>query len=195
MMHYLLKQIKLFTPILLTLCLISSCKKNFSGIDPTNQPTDYYIKFKANGVLTEYKKDAAGNFNVYSASPPASYGTSIYGSKVENQTTKDAASLLLSSTTENKINRVYTSYSTSVSNHEKASLLSIGMFDSAGEFFMSWAQESVSVLPPGTLVNNTMVITAFSTAGIKGTFSGTLYNNNFSKRISITEGEFFVKTF
>jgi hypothetical protein len=178
---------------LLLLIVVTSCKKISIDAPPIDlTQTVYYVKFKANGAAVEYRGLAAGNFNV-ATSAPVSYISSIAGAKNENDNKKDVLALLLETAQNTKLNTNYTNFTPVNTNALKAPLCIISMYDEVGEFYMSWDESTLPIIPQGTITNNIMVVTSFATGAISGKFSGTLYNQNFTKKKVITDGEFYVK--
>lgn len=170
------------------LMMIAACKK---GSDPmTGSGSGYFLKFKSNGTLVEYKDYAEGNFNKLAS---GKYVTSISGLKKAFVATTDNMSIAMSTAAQTQVNTTYTNFTVSSAGMEKAVVLGLGYYNDKGEFFMTWEETFAPALPPGTKTEAKCVITEQTDEYLKGKFSGIMYNEDFSTKLDITEGEFFVK--
>lgn len=173
--------------ILLVLISISSCTKN-SGGGGGNPPQNFYLRFKNNGVQNEYKAHAEGNFNRVSG---ANYNSIVGATKVQFEATKNNMTIGLTTIGKASPNTTYTNYTTATAT--KAKLLQLAFYDEAGKFFMSWGEEFLSIMPAGSTADARVVITEATSEYIKGNFSGTLFSQGYTSKITITDGEFYLK--
>ncbi|PVD54127.1 hypothetical protein DC498_01690 [Terrimonas sp.] len=174
--------------VAVSLFFSGACKKNSDT--PNGSGSDYYMRFRINGALIEHKGQAEGNFNKATSS---SYAASFAGLKEALVAGKNNMSVILGTEAENKTGVTYTNYTTATSGSEKAKVLNIVYLDDAGNAYLSWAEEFAPAIPSGTKTNAQVKITEAASAYLKGSFSGTLYNNDYTKEFSITEGEFYVR--
>jgi hypothetical protein len=175
--------------LLLILISISSCKKN-SDSGGGNPLTDFYLRFKNNGVQNEYKAHAEGNFNRASG---ANYNSIVGATKVQFEATKSNMVVAVTTVGKAALNKTYTNYTTATAGLEKAKLLQLAFYDETGKFFMSWGDEYLSLMPAGSVADARLTITESTSAYIKGTFSGTLFTSGYTSKITITDGEFYLK--
>lgn len=171
---------------LIGITLISCKKEN----DPGGDGSGYYVRFKSNGTLVEYKEYAEGNFN---KSAGGKYASTMAGLKENFVATKNNMSLSVATVAENTVNITYTNYTVSSAGMQKAALVSLAYYDDKGEFFMTWTEEFASALPAGVETNAHILFTEQTEQYLKGLFSGKMYNEDFSKKLDITDGEFYVK--
>jgi len=174
--------------VLLPFFFLLSCKKNNDGSGSGG--SEYYMKFKIDGTQVEYRGQAECNFNKVTAS---SHAASFAGLKETLVAGKNNMSLILGTDGENKTGVTYTCYTTTSAGAEKAKVLNIVYIDDAGKTYMSWMEEFSAAIPPGTKTEAQLIVTEASAAALKGNFSGTLYNNDFTKALSITNGEFYLR--
>ena len=168
---------------LVALCTISSCKKAIDDISGS----DYYMKFKLNGTAYAYTGQASGNFNVTSG---GSQIASLAGLKEALTVATNTMTVALGTDGDNKTGTTYTNYTTTTAGTEKAKALSIVFIDDTGAPYISWPEEFASALPVGTKTEARLKVTEASAASLKGTFSGVLYNDDYSKMFTVTDGEF-----
>ncbi|MFT3705423.1 MAG: hypothetical protein QM802_23845 [Agriterribacter sp.] len=170
---------------LISFCVIGSCKKT----DDNNggNGSGYYMKFKLNGTAYEYSGQASGNFNITSG---GSQVASMAGLKVALNVGSNTMTLALGTDGDNKTGVTYTNYATTTAGTEKAKALSIVFMDDAGKPYLSWPDEFAAALPDGTKTEARLKVTEATSAVLKGTFSGVLYNDDYTKEFTVTDGEF-----
>ena len=56
-------------------------------------------------------------------------------------------------------------------------------------------EEFAPALPPGTETKATIKITEATTDFIKGSFSGVLYDEGYTTKLNITDGEFYARRY
>ncbi|MCC6286899.1 MAG: hypothetical protein IT249_03355 [Chitinophagaceae bacterium] len=177
----------LFLIIAGALLCLNACKKEEEA---PGSGSDYYMKFKINGTLVEHKGQAEGNFNKTTAS---SYAASFAGLKETLVAGKNNMSIILGTNGENKTGITYTDYTITASGFEKAKVLNIVYIDESGNTYMSWPEEFAPAIPAGTKIDAKLKITEAASTYLKGNFSGSLYNNDYTKELSISEGEFYLR--
>jgi hypothetical protein len=170
---------------LVSFCIVNSCKK--TDDNNNGNGSDYYMKFKLNGTAYEYTGQASGNFNITSG---GSQIASLAGLKVALNVGSNTMTVALGTAGDNKTGVTYTNYATTAAGTEKAKALSIVFIDEAGAPYLSWPDEFVAALPGGTKTEARLKVTEATSAALKGTFSGVLYNDDYSKEFIVTDGEF-----
>lgn len=171
-----------------SLTLLISCKKNNDNA-PGNGD-GYYMKFKLNGTQIEYKGQAECNFNKVTN---LQHAASFAGLKETLVAGKNNMSIILGTGDENKTGITYTCYATNTAGYEKAKVLNIVYIDENGKSYLSWSEEFAPALPVGTETKAQLNVTEATTAYLKGNFSGVLYNNDYSVKFSVTDGEFYLR--
>jgi hypothetical protein len=174
--------------LLMILMAVSSCKKN-DGDDGGSSP-EFFLRFKANGVQNEYKANTEGSFNKASGS---NYISVVGATKIQFEATKSNMTIALTSIGIAVVNTTYTNYTSSTPGYVKGKLLQIAFYDENGKFYMSWGEEFLSLMPPGSVADSRVVITESTSAYIKGKFSGTLFTEGFTNKMIITDGEFYLR--
>lgn len=175
------------TGILVILVTITSCKKEN---DTDDSGSGYYVKFKANGMQVEYKGYAEGNFNKLAS---GKYVSTLSGLNEAFVGTRNNMSIALSTVAQNDVNITYTNYASSSPATQKAAALGLAYYDDKGVFFMTWSDEFASALPDDVETVATCIFTEQTDKHLKGNFTGKMYNEDFSVKLDITDGEFFVK--
>ena len=166
-----------------------SCKKDNGS---TGDGSGYYMRFKINGTLVEHKAQVEGTFNKITS---LQHNTSLAGLKEALVATKNNMTLLLATDNDTQTGLSYTSYTTSASGMQKARLANLVYIDESGNNYFSWMEEFAPTLPSGTETNAVIKVTEAASGYIKGNFSGVLYNNDNSKKLNVTEGEFYARRF
>ena len=181
-----------FGTLLICIALFAtSCKKDIPG--PTASGTsEYYMRFKANGITKEYKFDCAGQLNKFQTNPDV-YASHFSGAKDEYVVNKNVMTVILFTNAESLLNVTYTNYNTTSPVLIPARDLIISYSDETGEHYGSIYETALPYLPAGLVCNNLLRITEANSVYLKGTFSGTIYNNSYLKKIEITAGEFYLK--
>jgi hypothetical protein len=168
--------------------VIASCAKNQPGGPAAN---DFFIRFKANGVQTEYRANAETIYNKPNGT--TEHITTLGGTKEQFEPKKSNMTVALTTVGDNSLNVTFTNYATSAAGFKKAKLLQLAFFDANGKFFMSWSDDFASILPPGSPINCRLVLTEATSSYLKGNFSGTLFSQDYSTKLEITNGEFYLK--
>ena len=181
----------LFPLIAVTFIVMFGCSKSKSGGSGTTTTNDYYIRFKANGVQTEYKAHTETIYN--KANGTTERMTTLGGTKEQFVPTKSNMTVALTTVGDNTLNVTFTNYATTAAGFKKAKILTLGFYDANGKFFMSWADEFSNILPAGSPINCRLVFTEATSTYLKGNFSGTLFSQDYLTRLEITDGEFYLK--
>lgn len=166
-----------------------SCKKDNGS---TGDGSGYYMRFKINGTLVEHKAQVEGTFNKITS---LQHNTSLAGLKEALVANKNNMTLLLATDNDTQTGLSYTSYTTSASGMQKAKLANLVYIDEGGINYFSWMEEFAPTLPSGTETNAVIKVTEAASGYLKGNFSGVLYNNDYSKKLNVTEGEFYARRF
>lgn len=181
----LLRTSTLHAVLFVALFMAGACKK--TNNDNPGNSSGFYMKFKLNGSAYEYTGQASGNFNITSG---GSQVASLAGLKVALNIGSNTMTVALGTADDNKTGVTYTNYATTAAGTEKAKALSIVFIDDAGVPYISWPDEFASALPSGTKTEARLKVTEATAAALKGTFSGVLYNDDYSKAFTVTDGEF-----
>ena len=190
MKQYLFSRFSLFILLLAGIMTIAySCKKDNGS---TGDGSGYYMRFKINGTLVEYKGQVEGTFNKVTS---LQHNTSLAGLKEALVANKNNLTLLLATEDDTQTGLSYTSYTTSASGMQKAKLANIVYKDESGTDYLSWMEEFATGLPSGTETNAVIKVTEAASGYIKGNFSGVMYNADYSKKLNVTEGEFYARRF
>ncbi len=182
---------KLFLYVLLPgiMLMAYSCKKDNGAGDPGS---GYYIRFKINGTQVANKGQVEGTFDKATA---LQHNTSLAGLKEALVATKNNMTLLLATENETQTGLSYTSYTTGTSGMQKAKLVNLVYIDENGKNYLSWMEEFAPALPPGTETKAIIKITEATADYIKGDFSGVLYDEGYTTKFNITDGEFYARRF
>jgi hypothetical protein len=190
MKQYPFTRFSLFTLLLAgIITIVYSCKKDNGS---TGDGSGYYMRFKINGTLVEYKAQVEGTFNKVTS---LQHNTSLAGLKEALVANKNNMTLLLATDDDTQTGLSYTSYTTSAAGMQKARLAGLGYFDESGTNYLSWMEEFASALPPGTETKAVIKVTEAASGYIRGNFSGVMYNADYSKKLDVTEGEFYARRF
>ncbi|HRP55836.1 hypothetical protein [Agriterribacter sp.] len=189
MKQYFLPRLFLYVLLPGIMVMTYSCKKDN---DPGNPGSGYYMRFKVNGTLVEHKGQVEGTFDKATA---LQHNTSLAGLKEPLVATKNNMTLLLVTENETQTGLAYTSYTTGGSGMQKGKLVNLVYIDENGENYLSWMEEFAPDLPPGTETKATIKITEATADYIKGSFSGVLYNEGYTGKLDITEGEFYARRY
>lgn len=183
--------LRLFPYVLLPAMMIMaySCKKDN---DPGSPGSGYYMRFKINGTLVEHKAQVEGTFDKVTA---LQHNTSVAGLKEALVAAKNNMTLLLATENATQTGLSYTSYTAGGSGTQKAKLANIVYIDENGKNYLSWMEEFAPALPPGTETKAIIKITESTADHIKGSFSGVLYNEGYTEKLNITEGEFYARRY
>lgn len=171
------------------LIMTYSCKKDNSSGD---SGSGYYMRFKVNGTQIEYKGQVEGTFDKVTA---LQHNTSLAGLKDALVATKSNMTLLLATENETQTGLTYTSYTTGTSGMQKAKLVNLVYIDESGKNYLSWMEEFAPALPAGTETTATIKITEATADHMKGVFSGVLYDEGYTTKLNITDGEFYARRF
>ncbi len=177
--------------ILAVIILLSACKKS-SDSNTATPNGNYYVKFKSNGTQKEYYQNAAGNFN-RAQSSGGKYSSAFGGTKDQFVAIKDNMALALVTNGQKQVNVNYVNYATTAAGLTKGYIVQLAYYDENGVFFTTWSDDFILAIPSGTETNAKITITAANATSIKGTFSGVLYSNDYSKKLNVTEGDFFIE--
>lgn len=173
--------------LFLPLFMLCACKKDSSS---TASGNGHYVKFKLNGTLVEHSGQAEGTYNKTGG---AQFSSGISGLKEAFVATKNNMSLALATSAQTQTGITYTNYTTSDAGLAKALASSLSYFDEQGKFYTTWSEEFIPAIPPGTEVNSKIKITEANDHHIKGIFSGVMYSDDYSIKLVVTDGEFYVE--
>ena len=179
-------------PLLCIVLMSAGCKKSTTSTG-TSSSGSYYMKFKADGVQKEFLQNTSGSFNRQQTNNTANYASTFGGTLDPSMVTKNNMTIALVTVGPAKLNQLYTNYKTTAAGMLKAFIVQPGYYDENGVFWLSWSDDFIPAIPPGTTTSAGVTVTAAGSSGIRGTFSGVLYNSDFSKKLIITEGDFFLK--
>jgi hypothetical protein len=173
------------------LLFTSSCKKELPELN-VNSSSGYYMRFKVNAVAKEYKIDCVGKLNDFQTNPDV-YASTFFGAKDQTSPNKNGLAITMFTVPESLLNTTYTNYATTSPSLTAARDLIIMYRDENGEQYDSVIEIALPYLPSGLVCTNQLRIYEANAVSLKGTFSGTLYSIDYSKKIEITNGEFYVK--
>lgn len=108
---------------------------------------------------------------------------------------KNNMTLLLATENTTRTGLSYTSFTTTATGMQKAKLANLVYKDENETDYLSWMEEFAPTLPAGTETNAIIKITEATSDYINGNFSGVLYNNDYSVKLNITDGEFYARRF
>ncbi|MFT3701404.1 MAG: hypothetical protein QM802_03500 [Agriterribacter sp.] len=165
----------------------TGCKKK----DNAEPPGNYYMKFNANGVSKNFK---GGLSNFSQKNSDTDYGTALLASGSDTDPNIDIFAIGLTTEGANKTNITYTNYKTTASGFEKAKLLFLSYTDDQGTKYTAiFDDETIGSVYAEGIANNQLIVTEATAAYTKGKFSGTLYADDYTKEMKITEGEFYLE--
>lgn len=194
-LHYqkliIMKKIK-YTILFAAAFIISgstACKKKDDLVEPAGK---YYMTFKVNGAAKEFRDGVLSNFN--SASSDNEYITALLGGKNDGDPNHNIFAIGLTTKGQNKINVTYTNYKTSTAGSEKAVLVLFSYMDENGtNYSAAFDDDILSSSYPDAVANSQIIITEATSTYVKGKFSGAIYSSGFTKRLDITDGEFYLE--
>jgi len=178
---------------IVALLLCVGCKKESDSGSPGAAGSGYYMRFKAGGIQKEFLQNTFGNFNRQQSSNTANYASTFGATKEQFEAKKDNMTLVLVTNGQNMQSLGYTNYTTTAPGFKKGYIVQGAYYDEAGVFYMSWSDDYAAVLPAAVESNMKLTITAATSTELKGVFSGVLYNSDYSKKLVITEGDFYLK--
>jgi hypothetical protein len=183
--------------LLFGLCAGSGCKKSTSpGGGGGGTGSGYYMKFKLDGVQTEYDSEPIAGINYNSGE--GLYSLVIAAYKDVYAGAKNEITIIGYSNTNFAINVAYNDPAKAIEKNG-APLPEMTVFynDSSANGFLTageFADAAGNMLIPGMVANAKLTITELATSYIKGNFSGSTYKgSDFSKIHAITEGTFYLK--
>jgi hypothetical protein len=179
---------------------VSSCKKNTDNSNPANGNSGYYMRFKLNGMPTEFKSVPIAQ-SAYNSSDKV-YVTGLLALKDSSKINQDQIDIAITNKDPLAAGAVYKDPVKTVSgtasipqviityyNSQQQSYVSMGLFsDDAGNFS--------SFLPDykNLVADAKVTITSIGSNNLQGTFSGTVFKLNSGTstydKIPLTEGEF-----
>jgi len=179
---------------------VSSCKKNTDNSNPANGNSGYYMRFKLNGMPTEFKSVPIAQ-STYNSSDKV-YVTGLLALKDSSKINQDQIDIAITNKDPLAAGAVYKDPVKTVSgtasipqviityyNSQQQSYVSMGLFsDDAGNFS--------SFLPDykNLVADAKVTITSIGSNNLQGTFSGTVFKLNSGTstydKIPLTEGEF-----
>lgn len=157
-----------------------SCKKK-SDDSSADTSTDFFVRFKVNGVQKEFKGTTTALFQTIALSPTL-YTASFQGIQNSTATSTNVLGLNVSDIAAIAVNKNYTS--TIVGSTIQASIL---YFDQAG------AQYGSIFVTSGSSTDAVIRLTEITSTSVSGTFSGKVASSTGSNNQTITEGSFRVK--
>ncbi len=179
---------------LFLLAVLSGCKKDSGGDEDDDDETEFYVRFKANGVQKEFKSMASAQ--VFPVSNKAVYGSVIQGYQDFNSSNKTHLGIIIT----NESALAATAYRNSVyvqnSDGDKLPQLLLSYPDEKGDGYISISTPTTQIPPFDKVVSDAVVnITTINNNRISGTFSGTVYlstDATLATTVKITEGKFNV---
>jgi len=179
---------------------VGSCKKNTDNSNPVNGNPGYYMRFKLNGIQTEFKSVPIAQ-SAYNSSDKV-YVTGLLALKDSSKINQDQIDIAITNKDPLAAGAVYKDPVKTVSgtasipqviityyNSQQQSYVSMGLFsDDAGNFS--------SFLPDykNLVADAKVTITSIGSNNLQGTFSGTVFKLNSGTstydKIPLTEGEF-----
>lgn len=154
--------------------------------------TDYYFRYKINGVQKDYSAfvntESAAYWNYVDFSNNGQLHSRLSATEnISYNGQRETLSIDLMLTRNIQANLDYT---TSGENRiTEPEVLVMGLFDADGNMFLANSYSYSHSFQSDAVVR----ITEITNSNIKGTFSGTLYNNsNPDETVSITDGAFYV---
>jgi|SRR5690606_16815233 len=185
-----MKLLKFLTILAVSILLVglSGCSKSSSSEDLP--PDDgYYITFKVDGSLKEYKGNyengnLIGNFN---AKNNEGYVSSwVIGLKNSSENDKNLISLTIGDVNDHQVNKTYTNKESS----NKDYLFLVIYTDENGKKYST--VNNKILIPEGGVLDAELTFTEVNDKLEKGIFSGTFYNNEDDTPITLSEGKFYV---
>src|SRR6185437_2733285 len=179
---------------------VSSCKKNTDNSNPANGNSGYYMRFKLNGMPTEFNSVPIAQ-SAYNSSDKV-YVTGVLALKDSSKINQDQIDIAITNKDALVAGAVYEDPVKIVTaggtvpqiiityyNSQMESYISMGLFsDDAGNFS--------SFLPDykNLVADAKLTVTNIGAHNLRGTFSGTIFKLNTTTntydKISLTEGEF-----
>lgn len=173
------------TKLLAAFLLIATVLTNFScnkkSDDSVDTSTDFFVKFKINGVQKEFKGMTNALFQTVPVTP-AIYTLALQGINSTASTTTNLMGLNISDIAAVAINKNYTSII--AGSTIQASLL---YFDQTGNQFGS--DFVISSVPTNAVIR----LSEITSTSVSGTFSGKVSQLGATTELTITEGSFRVK--
>jgi hypothetical protein len=164
---------------------IAGCVKTGTPAVPESQ---YYIRFRANGELKEFRFLPMGRFNTYSASS-GFYDTFVSSSI--NLSNRGKIMIMLSNTSVLQTGLTAVNYLPSQPGFIKVWFVTVYYFDENETLFTSIKENNPS---GGAEPNTAVTVTDVSNGSMRGKFESTVYISSNSEKIKITDGEFYVST-
>ncbi|MDP4255878.1 MAG: hypothetical protein Q8938_17850, partial [Bacteroidota bacterium] len=156
----------------------------------------YYMKFKLDGVQTEYDSEPIAGIS-YNSSERL-YSLVIAAYKDVNAGIKNEVTIIGYSKTTFAANVPYNDPAKAVENNgSPLPAMTVFYNDPDANGFLTageFADAAGNMLIPGMIANAKLTITELATGYVKGSFSGTTYKaSDFSKTHAITEGTFYLQ--
>ncbi len=177
--------------VLASLAAFAGCNKDDD--DNPNDGSRFYISFKVNGQQYEYRSTPEHfNMEVFCMhnNPNASmtlYATSVIGKLNHAASMKDEMQLVVTMPSPLQTGITYTSGATTGAGQQQAEAFLLTWYNAQGDIFQCSFSHDVF----GHESNGRFTIAEIVSDGLKGTFSGTFYNSDFTQSITVTEGRFY----
>jgi len=182
--------------ILLAACLLaaSGCKKGDHDASPG--AADYYISFKVDGVQKKYTSQAVASLGY--ASQDKLYNAVLQGYQGAASATGAHMGIFLFDQAAIAKGSYMDPQKATNAGGDQITKVMINYYDDAGNGYLSMGamvDENGNPLPgvPGAVADAQVTITKLSSAGVEGTFSGTLALATGTSTVKITEGKFILK--
>ena len=175
----------------------SECKKSNGSGNGGNggNGNGYYLKFNLNGNAVNYGSDCLAELSF--SSSDGLYNAALISYKDVNAGAKNAVTILVYSSSTIAANVGYNDPAKAAeTSGAQVPQSTIFWYDSTGVAYLSageFSDASGNMIVPGAVANSMLTITELTSTVVKGTFSGTVYQSDFSRSASITDGEFYLK--
>lgn len=184
--------------VLYCLFLVHACKKSNADNSGNNQNSEYYLRFKANGVKKEYTSQPAAIFTKVTSD--GVYGGLFDAYKDYTAGVQDVVSIIIFSSNPVVANISYHDPLKTIKTDQTAvPQILLTYTDEHKNTFQSMGpigDENGNTIFAGVVADAQVTITELTSTYIKGTFSGSTYLStdiSLQQKQAITEGEFYLK--
>lgn len=175
--------------LLCMMILISSCHRE--NIDSSLLPSEYFIRFKIDGVEKFYNRENLFCLVNSFDSINNQWVTSIICSADPNDGDRNSIFILIGHQTPLAANTIYTNYTTSQANTVQAQTFWLSYNDENGNHTFNFDEALFS--STGAISDAHFQLTGFNANTTSGTFSCSLYDTTFTNPIhTLTNGEFYL---
>lgn len=182
--------------ILASVVFLQACKKETppapSPAHANTTTTQYYVRFKVDGILKEYyASDNAAFINTTLQSDSNFYSqfSCVDTNGIFNRRT---FSISIVDTTFLQSNVSYVNFTPTSSADHQLRTFSISYKDESGVQFFNWSEQTATSL--GIIADARLTITDMTATYVKATFSASLYDNSYSAVSHLlTDGELYIQ--